>query len=287
VANFCRNCGFRVGAGGAFCPQCGTRSSETAGAAQPAMPVSQPLVTPAAAPKSGSGLKILLIVCACLFALVVAAVGGLYYVGHKIKQAVVEKASSYGVDLHSDSHRDASAAISSYRVCDLLPKEDAARLLGQPIDHIENQSESCLYYGPPGLSAKLAQKDMASVLNRAHRSGDKATGPEMADSVTKLAASLDSQDATNGSAGEAPLLTVLLSKDGKAEMLALSATKALFDQVKGAGEEIPELGDRAIRLANLGLNVLKGNTVIRIVTGPVPGAKDSSIAIAREILPKI
>lgn len=285
MANFCRNCGFQIGAGGAFCAQCGARSLEGSSAVPPATPVSQqPLVAPAAA-KPGSGAKILLVICACLFALAIATVGGLYYVGHKIKQAVVEKASSYGVDLHSGSHPDVSTSTPSYRVCDLLPKEEASRLLGQPIDRIEVQSESCLYYGPPGLSAKLAQQNMSGVMNRAH--GNAATGAEVADSVTKLAASVGSQGATGGTTGEAPLLTVLLSKDGKTKMMALSAAKALFGQVKGAAEEIPNLGDRAIRVANLGLNVLKGDTVIGIVAGPLPGANARSIAIARKIVPKV
>jgi hypothetical protein len=35
------------------------------------------------------------------------------------------------------------------------------------------------------------------------------------------------------------------------------------------------------------LNVLKGDTVIRIIVGPVPGANDKSVAIARAVLPRI
>jgi hypothetical protein len=55
----------------------------------------------------------------------------------------------------------------------------------------------------------------------------------------------------------------------------------------GLGTDIPNLGDRAIRLGPLGLNVLKGDTVIRIIVGPVPYANEKSIAIARILLPRV
>jgi hypothetical protein len=35
------------------------------------------------------------------------------------------------------------------------------------------------------------------------------------------------------------------------------------------------------------LNVLKGDTVIRIIVGPVPDANNKSISIARVLLPRV
>ena len=58
-------------------------------------------------------------------------------------------------------------------------------------------------------------------------------------------------------------------------------------ETQGFGADIPGLGDRAVRLANLGLNVLQGNTLIRLIPGPIPDANDKAIAIARAILPKL
>ena len=52
-------------------------------------------------------------------------------------------------------------------------------------------------------------------------------------------------------------------------------------------EEISGLGDRAVRFANLGLNVMKGGTIIRIVAGPIPDPNAKTIAIARAILPLV
>ncbi len=65
MAGFCGNCGFPLGANSAFCPNCGTRQSGTAGGPAPAAQIQQPPAPVAA--KSGSGLKILMIVSGGLF----------------------------------------------------------------------------------------------------------------------------------------------------------------------------------------------------------------------------
>jgi hypothetical protein len=51
----------------------------------------------------------------------------------------------------------------------------------------------------------------------------------------------------------------------------------------------PGLAERLARqgLGPLGLNILKGDTVIRIIVGPVPHANEKSVAIARAVLPRI
>ncbi|MGH9646498.1 MAG: hypothetical protein ACRD4E_06745, partial [Bryobacteraceae bacterium] len=99
-----------------------------------------------------------------------------------------------------------------------------------------------------------------------------------------------------GSNGDVPLLIFVVDgEDGKVQMTALTATKAIFggigkaasDWKEGFGADIPGLGDRAVRLANLGLNILQGNTLIRLVPGPVPDANAKAITIARTILPKL
>jgi len=47
------------------------------------------------------------------------------------------------------------------------------------------------------------------------------------------------------------------------------------------------LGDQAVRFPKLGLNVLAGETFIRVVVGPVPDADPKSIAIARAVLKQL
>ena len=170
------------------------------------------------------------------------AVGALLYVGHRVKQAVMEKAATYGVDLHSGTRGNTSAErTKTYKVCDLLSKEEAATLLGEPIDHTEEQSDMCLYYGPPGLSEKLATQGMSDVVKRASGPGAHVNGGDVANSVDSLVNSIAAgagQGTTPGK--ELPLLNLGLSHDGKAQMIALNAAKALFSGFEGSGAEVPE-----------------------------------------------
>jgi hypothetical protein len=190
----------------------------------------------------------------------------------------------------------------TYKACDLLTKADAATMLGEPIDRIEDQGATCLYYGPAGLSGKLAQEGTANLMKQLQQPGAQPSANDVTDSLSKLMGGLAAQaGAANAgpgatSSGDVPLLTFVVDgEDGKAQMTALTATKAIFGGIaknasngtEGFGAEIPGLGDRAVRLANLGLNVLQGNALIRLIPGPVPGANDKTVAIARAILPKL
>src|SRR5690348_4963933 len=223
--NFCRNCGAPMGANFAFCPECRTPAASGANPASAA-----PTAPAAAAPpaKSGSGLKILLIVLCILGLGSIAVVGGLFYVAHRVKQAVVAKAHEYGVD---GSHTGRSAAVS-IPPCDLLSRQEAARLLGEPIERTEVHDASCMYYGPPGLSAKLGKAGMSSTL---HTPGESQTAAEAADTVDRFLKSAAAQAGQIGSNGEYPLLTVLVaSGDGRAQMTGVLAGKALLSGFKGA-----------------------------------------------------
>jgi hypothetical protein len=246
--------------------------------------MSQPL-PPAS---GGSGLKILLIALLVCAFLGILAIGAMYYAVHKVKQAVVEKAGSYGVDLRSldSSSNRHPGRERPYRACQLLPKDQAAKFIDEPIDHTEDQGETCLYYGPAGLSARLAKEVASSTFKKAQEPGSMVNGGDVATAATDLARSMGMGE-TSGVSADAPLLTLLVSHEGKSQMTAITATKAIFGQVPGVGAEISNLGDRAVRLGNLGLNVLQGETIIRILPGPLPGANEKCVAIARAILPRV
>lgn len=292
MANFCSNCRFPLAASASFCPQCG--SPQTAGHS-PAPPAPAP--TPIVAAKTGSsGLKILLIVVVCLAVLGVGAIAAGYYAVHKVKQAVVAKAESYGVDLSSIPSPVPSTTSSRTKVfkpCEILSKSEASALLGEPIERSTIMDAACLYFGPPGLAEKLATQETSKMMDQA-KAGAQLNGGDVADTVTKMLGAAGAGSGQNGiPGGEVPLLTFLVDPDGRAQMTAVAATKGIFGGIGkesgggGLGADIPNLGDRAIRLGPLGLNVLKGNTVIRIIVGPVPDANDKSVTIARAVLPRI
>jgi hypothetical protein len=299
MASFCGSCGAPLGVNSAFCPQCGTpagnRPNPVASPASP--PVSPPYPAPVTqTAKTSSGLKIVIVLLCCLVVGGAAVVGGMLYLAHRVKQAVVEKAAENGVDLSSIGSSQSATHHTLPKVCGILTTADISRLIGEPIDRAELKDAMCMYYGPPGLSAKLAQDQASGTFNRAQVPNAKVDGTEVANSVDQLVNSLGAQAGQTGSGGELPLLMLGLDADGKAQMTAVSASKAIFGSLGkaadgtggiGFGSDIPGLGDKAIRIPKLGLNVLQGETLIRIIPGPFPDSDARTIAVARAVLPKI
>jgi hypothetical protein len=249
--------------------------------------------------RTGSGLKVVLVVLGCLAVACMAAIGGLYYVAHKVKQVVVQKAAENGVDLSSvttPSRHSRAEKPRYHSPCDLLSKEEASRLLGEPVERTTVQELSCVYLGPKGLSGKLAQDQASKTFKHAQVPGAKVDGMDVANAVDQMVNSLGAQAGQTGVDGELPLLMLGVDQDGKAQMLAMSASKAIFGGIvnasegkdgKGFGADIPGLGDKAVRLPKLGLRVLKGEIVVAVMVGPVPDADAKAIEIARAVLPKI
>jgi hypothetical protein len=299
MASFCSGCGFPLAAGAGFCPNCGTRQQGAASAAPPPVqyapaPVQYaPAPVPAPPPRSGSGLKILLVLVCFMAVLGIAAVGGLWYIGHRVKAAVVEKAKEYGVDLPKDTVSSSSRTrVRLPKPCELISKEEAATMLGEPIERMQPSEEGCLFFGPAGLALKLAQEQTSSAINKADAPGAKVAAGDMATAIDNLANAAAA--GSNVPGGEQPLLMLMIDPDGKAQLTAMSIAKGIFGGIaKGSGSdmamgaEVMGVGDRAIRMPKLGLNVLKGEVLIRIIPGPVPDADTKTIAIARTILGRI
>ncbi len=118
---------------------------------------------------------------------------------------------------------------------------------------------------------------------------------EITNTVDQLANNLGGATAPTGTGGDKPLLMLIVGNDGKAQMSALNAAGAIFSGFTArAGTnalimstKIPGLGDQAVRMPKLGLNVLQGENIVRIIAGPVPDADAKTIEIARAVLPKI
>ena len=286
MSSFCSNCGFPLGASQAFCPKCGARLMS-----QPVQPAPPPVAAVPAVPaaKSSSGLKIVLVIFGVLAVLGIAAVAGVLYVGHRVKQAVVSKAESYGVDVKSIQQAAASATDTSSsahnapqrRGCQYLSKEEVSRLIGQPIEKAVEDGNSCQYFGPPGLAAKLGQQSASTGMGQLEKNSK--GNAQIAQALNNVINGIGAQ-----SGEERPLILTVVDTDGKSQMAAIDLTSGIFGQVPGAKkEEVPNLGDRAERFANLGLNVLKGNTVIRVVPLAIPDAEQKAEAVARAILPMV
>jgi hypothetical protein len=257
---------------------------------------------------SGSGLKILFVVLACLAVAGVAAIGGLYYIGHKVKEAVVQKAAENGVDLSSITSPVSRANAPKPRIrkmCEYLSKEEVSRLIGEPVERAEVKDSICMYLGPAGLAARLAQEQGATTFKSMQAPGAKVNGMDVANAADQILSTMGTQSGVAGSNGEYPLLMLGIDPDGKAQMTALTVTNGLFGgmlhsiQAQDAkpgdkdcgtncfGQNIPGLGDRALRLPKLELNILQGEILIRIIPGPLPDSDAKTIDIARAVLARI
>lgn len=319
MASFCSNCGFPLPENVVFCSKCGTRNALANPQPYQQPPSPQPQQAPAApqtyqqpqyqqpqstlapAASGGSGAKILLIVLACIVLLGVVAVGGVMYAFHRVKTAVVQTARDYGVTLPTASTASTPSAAPVSRsangrsACDFLSKEEVQNLVGEPIDHIQGQDSGCMYIGPPGLAAKLSKERADEFAKRQQQPGAPASPGEATAGIDGIMSGLGGADGQPGTAGEPPLLMLMVAlDDGKAQMTAITAAKALFGGIgkaagtgEGFGSDIPGIGDRAVRLPKLGLNVLKGEALIRVIPGPIPDPDRRTIDVARAILPKL
>jgi len=300
MASFCSGCGFPQGPNVSFCPNCGARQQ---GTPAPAAPAAQPPAAPAmAAPAAGmsTGAKVLIGLVVAMAVTGMAAIGGLWYVAHRVKAAVIEKAKEAGVDLPGAVTTHSSATPRHIpKPCDVLSMSEVSSLLGEPIERTQVQDKSCNYYGPPGLATKLTSEHVSAMTQKMKSTGAVGAGELMGTLQDVMKTAAAQQDASTG--GDFPFLMLMLDPDGKSAMAALSVSKALFngltegvakaDGVKAPdykmGVEVPGLGDRAVNLDPLGLSVLKGDLMIRILTGPVDDPNGKSIAVARAVLKKL
>jgi hypothetical protein len=121
---------------------------------------------------------------------------------------------------------------------------------------------------------------------------------EVANGVGALVESLGAAAGQTGSGGEMPLLILSVTdENARSEMAAQNATNALFSGLfkaaapDGKGEQVggavKGLGDQAVWVPKLGLNVLQGDSMIRVIAGPVPDADAKSIDLARLVLKRL
>jgi hypothetical protein len=172
-------------------------------------------------------------------------------------------------------------------------------MLGQPVERAVYQDNACMYLGPAGLSAKLAEEQANSTFKKAQAPGSKVNGVDITNAVDQLGSSIAAQSGMEGVGvnGEMPLLMLSVDDDGKGAMAGLNATGALFNGIYHAaapdakdarfGTQIKGLGDQAVRMPKLGLHVLQGETVIGLIPGPISDPDNKTVAIARLILGRL
>jgi hypothetical protein len=240
-------------------------------------------------------LKIVLALLAFMAVAGIAVIGGVLYMAHRVKEAVVDKAKAYGVELPSTTEHSSATPRHIPKGCGVLSAAEVSSLVGQPIERAEPQSNGCAYFGPAGLSARLAEQLGSNTFDKLKTQGSDVKEPDIANALMQLGDSAQGGAGVENSHGETPLLWLIFDGDGKGQMTALTMSKALFNGIgKAAGDkegvmgaDIPGLGDRAVRLQRLGLNVLKGDLLVRIMAGPVSDPDSKTVAVARAVLNRL
>ncbi|MEO7144935.1 MAG: hypothetical protein ABI165_15670 [Bryobacteraceae bacterium] len=247
------------------------------------MPLGPPVV------RASSGvpgwMKILMVVIVVFGLLAVAAGAAIYYAYHRAKAFAHRNGIDSVIEQVQNAAKEPAAGTPVHSIpanlCSKLSNQEAANLLGEPIDHNMNAAGNCQYFGPAGLSEQLAKQGMARVT-----SGQDASPVAGADAATKLLGALATLSQTGK---DAPLLTVSYSADGgRAAMASYGImNNGMGRAFQGASSEIPNLGDKAYQIGNLGLNVFKDDSHLNIFVGPVPDANTKAVAIARVMLPRL
>lgn len=286
MASFCGNCGAPLGQS-TFCAQCSARA-----VLQPAASSPSSYSVPVSAAKSGTSfLNIAVIAGGLLFLFGAFAIGGIYYAGHKLIGGV-DRATGQAPGTLANSMRAAAASAADAERgrdpkrdgCLLLPKEQAAAILGVPIERIDGKpneregGEHCEYFIQRETAEESAE--MVSKKLTALKPGSTAkNGPEDLIKTLGRAAAATSPDG--------PFFSFTVEReDGQVQFVAFKAANVLggADPLKSS-EPLSGLGDRAaMGPMNSMLCVVTGNTSIMLDLTQVPQARGKGIALAKAIL---
>jgi hypothetical protein len=309
---FCQSCGAQMT--GAFCTKCGARAAQPPSAPPPSPapppsynpepPPYNPAPPPAYQPppqaysapqplppaaKSGSGLKILLIVLAVFAFLGVLLVGGLMYGWHKVK----ETAASKGIDLNdlSDTQRTPGRRIDA---CELLTKEELSAILKMPIDRTEGNGKStnsnCKYFS--NSAQDKAATDTTEALKRLTEAGGNNSSDQAAQEKAMKEMGSVIRGISGSQANGMVLSIEIQTENAKSAMAAFKIAMAAMtmgqEKNKALREDIQGVGDEAIMgpLASLFM-VRKGNTSIGIDGRALTAGRDAQIEIAKAIVAKL
>ena len=301
---FCSSCGAEVT--GAFCTRCGARASRPPSPSAPPpppvqyAPPAQYVQPPAAAAKSGGGLKILFAVLAILGLLGVFAIAGIWYAVHTVKQKVKQVAASQGIDLGAitETHR---GPVRTFDACALLTKEDLSQILSLPVERAEGSGKSatssCEYYSSQAQQRGEQEASAAAKKMEGHKTNDNAA--EQAQGVRDFGDLVRGITGAAGATNNAPILTISIDSETPGAVVAgfktgsgLGLADSLMKRMGGAPnlvtENVPGVGDEGVFAPMLGWSVFrKGDVAVIIGARMLPGGREAQIAIAKRIFSKL
>lgn len=297
MANFCVKCGATL-SGGPFCMKCG---ADARGVVMPVQPqaVAPPLasvpapapqiVAPPSAPAGKQGMSALaklgIAAVVIIFVGGAAAIGGVYYVAHRVSQKIHEEARDIlGPDSDSGSNSSAksgpsSAATGGIDACKLLSKEDVSQAIGVEIVRTEKADGGCNYIAK-GDQADMSAKHATAMI--AARGADKKSQEMIQAFAGGMFKQFQSEqpDAKKDTSGEVPVFSFSVDQNNADTQMQVNG-KVL--SVLGSNENIPGIGDEAFITADSMMMVHKGKNLVRIMFMTCPCNGEAIKPLAKKI----
>ena len=291
MSKSCVSCGSPLN-GATFCGRCGAASGEAAAPRlQPAgapvttapsfssLPPTQTVVTPT---KSNPLLKVLVAFGIFVVLVTAVAIGGVYYVAHRVSQKVHQLASELPTTSDTPPSRPALAskalAGTAKDPCRLLSKEDVAHAAGVEVVRTESTSDSCTYLAK-GDAADMTSRHMSAMM------ASKGADSQQQKMIQGIAGGLFKSMEKDGksdidSNGNVPVLSFSLEKQAADGEMGLNRT--VLAGMPG-GHVISDIGDEAFDAGDSIIMVRKGNTLIRIMYMTCPCNTDAVKPLAQKL----
>ncbi|HUI52398.1 MAG TPA: zinc ribbon domain-containing protein [Terriglobales bacterium] len=306
IAGFCTKCGSPHESGQAFCMKCGASvgagsapsqpaqqapAAPQAPAARPATPAATPpaaaapvssapaMAAPAAKKGGGALIKVLLALAVVFVLFVGAAIAGIWYVGHRVKQ----KMASLGLNQPETSEPQTSSTVGM-NLCSWLSNAEVSQAVKADIVRAEapqGGDPGCTYsaQGDPGdFTAKHATLLMG-------KNADKNAQAQMENMGKSFFRNEEQQGGANPSEhpGETPVFQFSMDTSGNA-----TATIRLTEKMMGAlgpagGQMVPGVGDEAFQAGGVILMVRKGNKLAKIMYMMCPCTTEDVLPLAKKI----
>jgi hypothetical protein len=247
--------------------------------------------------KSGSGLKILLVVLGVILFLGALSFGAVWHGWHKVKRTVASK----GFDLDRLTQVQ-SGPERQIGACELLTKEDLAQILSLPIDRAESSGRSshstCNYYS--AAAAQHGADQVASGFKKMQDDMKEGNSPAQQEAGLKDLETM-LRGVASGAAGltHGPVLSIEVNSENSRAAMAgfrlgvnigasVVAKDAKPEARTAMAEEVKGVGDEAVfgPLKTLFM-FRKGDVSVKLDARMLPGGRDTEIAIAQRILARL
>jgi len=302
MSTFCGRCGAPLNQGMGFCGTCGASAQQSASPSpQPGLqPVPRPVpsqpapIVTAGSKASSSWVKVAIVAVVIIFVGGALALGGVYYVAHKVSQKAHALLGETSPITSSDAAKQSADAASpstsasakgsavSGDACRLLSKEDVSQAIGVSIVETQPTDGGCSYLAK-GTSVDMTAKHTAAMLGA--KGADKKTQGMIQQFAGLVGNSMpkNATDDTQTADGNVIVLTFGIDANEAEEQMRLNA-KVLGINGMGSVDAIDGIGDEAFSKSDSMMFVRKGDKLIRIMYSSCPCSTDAIKPLAKEIV---